>query len=354
LNRLLTPAGFYINLPIGGLVSILLLLINIPDRTVRSTTKETLIQTLRKLDLIGFSIFAPFAIQFLLAIQWGGTKYAWGSAKIIGLFCGAGGTLAVFVAWEGYMGDTAMIPYSMIKRRIVWSSCLFIFFFMGSLLMTTYYLPIYFQAVRNATPTLSGVYLLPGIIGTMIFAIVSGALVGKLGYYLPWAVASGVLATIGAGLISTFTPTTSTGVWIGYQIIGGAGRGMGFQMPIIAGQNAVPKEQVSIVTSLIVFSQTFGGALFLSFGQLIFSKALKEGLTMYAPDVSLELVLHAGATAIEDVVHGANYTGVLEAYNYAIQRSFYLATGTAAGSFLCAFGIGWVSVKKQKVVSPEA
>ena len=62
--------------------------------------------------------------------------------------------------------------------------------------------------------------------------------VGKLGYYLPWTVISGVLTSIGTGLISTFTPTTSTGKWIGYQILAGSGRGCGMQMVSVTVQNA--------------------------------------------------------------------------------------------------------------------
>lgn len=69
-----------------------------------------------------------------------------------------------------------MIPFSIVRQRIVWSSCLVMGFFMGSLLITSYYLPIYFQAVGDATPTLSGIDLLPGILGSILFAIISGLL----------------------------------------------------------------------------------------------------------------------------------------------------------------------------------
>lgn len=54
--------------------------------------------------------------------------------------------------------------------------------------------------------------------------------VGKWGYYLPWAIWSGIGTSIGVGLISTLTPTTSTAKWVGYQILMGIGRGTGFQM----------------------------------------------------------------------------------------------------------------------------
>ena len=185
---------------------------------------------LRKLDLVGFVLFAPATIQLLLALQWGGVRYPWGSATIIGLFCGAGGTLIIFGLWERHIGEEAMIPLSIIRRRIVWSSCATMFFFFGTMMVTVYYLPIYFQAVKGVSPTKSGIYLLPTIVPQIVMALVSGALVGRLGYYLPWSVASGVLLSISSGLFTTFTPQTSTRNWVGYQILGGFGRGAGIQM----------------------------------------------------------------------------------------------------------------------------
>ena len=169
-------SGFYINLPVGGAVAILLILIRIPDLTIKTEGQSTLLMILGKLDIFGFALFAPAAIQFLLALEWGGSRYVWKSATIIGLFCGAAGTFCVYLAWEYRRGDSAMIPFSMVRRRIVWCSCLNIFMFMGSMIITSYYMPIYFQAVRNATPTMSGVYILPAIISQVIFASVSGFL----------------------------------------------------------------------------------------------------------------------------------------------------------------------------------
>ena len=165
---------FYINLPIGGLTAALLLLIAIPDRTAE-TRDVTLITIFReKLDLLGFAIFAPAAIQFLLALQWGGDRYRWDSATVIGLLCGSAGTLCVFLVWEWHRGDAAMIPFSLIQNRVVWCSCLVMFFFMGGMLSMSYYLPIYFQAVKGVSPTLSGVYLLPSILSQMFLSILCG------------------------------------------------------------------------------------------------------------------------------------------------------------------------------------
>ena len=148
--------------------------------TVKTDGQSTVLITLEKLDILGFVLFAATAIQLLLALEWGGSRYAWKNATIIGLFCGAAGMFCIFLAWEYRRGETAMIPYSMVRRRIVWCSCLVMFFFMGSMIITSYYMPIYFQTVRDATPTMSGVYILPAILSQMLFATVSGV----LGMYL--------------------------------------------------------------------------------------------------------------------------------------------------------------------------
>jgi hypothetical protein len=170
-------SGFYINLPIGGLAAILLFLIRIPDESVKATNSRSgRFDFLWHLDPFGFIIFAGFAVQILLALEWGGTTYPWNSSHIIGLFCGAGLTLIVFAAWEVRIGDVAMIPLSVIRQRVVWSSCLVMALFFGQVLTTIYYLPIYFQSVKGYSPIRSGVDLLPTILPQITFAILSGVL----------------------------------------------------------------------------------------------------------------------------------------------------------------------------------
>lgn len=161
----------------------ILLLLHIPDHAAKYSVKGSKMEVLKSLDLVGFALFAPAAVQLLLAVQWGHVTYPWNSAHIIGLFCGAGGVFLIFLAWEYHQGDTAMIPLAMISKRVVWSASCSMGFFFASMLTFSYYLPIYFQAVKGAQPTLSGVYMLPGIISQMIFSILSGVL-GKLKYLI--------------------------------------------------------------------------------------------------------------------------------------------------------------------------
>lgn len=142
---------------------------------------------LRKLDLIGFVFFAGFAIMIELALEWGGSDYAWNSATVIALFCGGVVALAVFICWELHVGDVAMIPPVVMRKRQVWTSSLFLGFFSGAMLCFSYYVPIYFQAVKGVSAVLSGVYMLAGIGPQIVMAITSGVISeSRVLHYLPF------------------------------------------------------------------------------------------------------------------------------------------------------------------------
>lgn len=176
---------------------------------------------------------------------------------------------------------------------------------------------------------------------------------GRVGYYLPFAVAGGALAMLGIGLLITLTPATSKGRWVGFQILQGVGRGLGLQIPLLAVQNNTPKEKISIVTSLIVFCQNFSGAIFLSLAEVIFSAGLKSELNTLSTQTSPETITAAGAAGLRDVVSAKALPSVLLAYNQAIVHVMYLAVAGAGGAFLFAFGMGWASIKKKKDTGTE-
>lgn len=53
---------------------------------------------------------------------------------------------------------------------------------------------------------------------------------GKLGYYLPWAIGGTAVTIVASGLFTTLTPTTPIAQWVGFQILTGAGRGVVLQI----------------------------------------------------------------------------------------------------------------------------
>lgn len=167
-------AGFYINLPIGGALAILLLLFKIPEPTTKLPPRQVLNTAVKSLDLPGFMLISPAAVMFLLALQYGGTVHPWNSSVVIGLLVGAAVTFILFLVWEYHQGDGAMVPFSMIRKRIVWSAAGNLFFLLGAVLVAEYYLAIYFQTVLDNRPIVSGLHLLPATLGLALFTMVSG------------------------------------------------------------------------------------------------------------------------------------------------------------------------------------
>lgn len=358
---------FYLNLPAGGLVAAGLFFITVPEQSPKPKAILVLRTLPKRLDLVGFALFAPAAIQLLLALQYGGNQFAWNSATVIGLFCGAGVTCIVFLIWEYYRGDDAMIPFSMMRQRTVWSSMLVYGFLTVGVFCMAWYLPIYFQGVRGVSPTISGVRMLPNILAQTFCAVAGGFLgrftlketatnanigtVGKLGYYLPFSLAGAAVSAIGYGLISTYTPSTSTGKWIGYQILAGAGNGLAFQMPIIAVQNTLAPALISTAMAMVLFSSTLGGAMFLTFASTIFTNSLKTLIPQYAPNVDPQIVIEAGATGFRKVVSEKDLADILVAYAKSVNRVFYMIASTACVCFVFAWGMGWKDIRKKKQVS---
>jgi hypothetical protein len=137
-------------------------------------TKTYLRSLVPRIDMTGFALFAPASIMFLLALQFG-PEHGWSSSEVIGLFCGAGVTMLVFLAWEWRVGKEAMIPLAIATQRVMWSSSLYMACLMSSNILAGTFFPIYFQSVRGLSPVMSGVYFMPAI-GTQIVAVVlSGA-----------------------------------------------------------------------------------------------------------------------------------------------------------------------------------
>lgn len=218
---------FYVNLPCGALVfALLVLLLQIPPEMLRRKP-ETLTEKAKRLDPLGATFFPACVICLLLALQWGGLEYSWSDVRIIVLFILSGLLLVAFVLVQRWRGDVALIPGRIFFNRSVLAGAWFSFFTGAALQTLLYYLPIWFQAIKGSSPIRSGILILPMVIGIVVSSLSAGLLTKKLGYYTPWMILSSVLSPIGAGLITTITPSTSGGALIGYQAL--AGLGIGFE-----------------------------------------------------------------------------------------------------------------------------
>ncbi|OSS47660.1 hypothetical protein B5807_07198 [Epicoccum nigrum] len=350
---------FYINLPVGGAAVAGVLFIQFPEIVKKEPFSWKLAsKVLPELDLVGFALFAPASVMFLLALQFGGgDTFAWGSATVIGLFVGAAATAAVFIAWEARAGERAMIPGSMVRQRIVWTSCAYGAAMMSVSVIASNWLPTYFQAVKGEGATLSGIHVLPGILSAVFFVVLTGAAITRLGYYLPWGIFAAVTAAIGTGLCSTLSPTTTVAQWVGYQILFGIGRGAYMQIPIVAVQNAVPAALIPIAMATLIFAQNLGIAVAVVASNAIFTQTLVAKVPLYAPSVSPAAVLAAGsgARAVRAVLPPGpagqrQLPGLLRAYSESLRNVFFFVAGLSVLAVGLGAGMGWRDVRRKKKV----
>lgn len=188
---------------------------------------------------------------------------------------------------------------------------------------------------------------LPLILGLVIMGISAGILTKKIGYYTPWMILSSILTPIGAGLITTFTPHTGHSAWIGYQALFGMGIGLGMQQPSVAAQTVLPRKDVSIGAALMMFSQTLGGAVFVSVGNNIFDTRFAHYL-VEIPGIDVGSVAATGATDLRNMVPASLLPQVLVAYNDAVRATFYLITALTCFTIFGSSAMEWKSVKKEQ------
>ncbi|KAI3325553.1 putative efflux pump [Xylariaceae sp. AK1471] len=344
---------FYINLPIGA-VTVLIIAFFLPDPVRKQADPEkqankTFIQRINQFDPIGTVIFMPAIISLLLALQWGGTTYAWSDGRIIALFVVFGVLVIAFLYVQYLQQENATVPPRIFATRSVYSSSLFVFALGASFFTFVFYVPIWLQAVQGVSAVESGIRNLPMLLSLVVLSVLAGGLVTTLGYYAPLMIIGSILASIGAGLLTTWTPQTSSGAWIGYQVLYGAGAGLALQQPLIAVQASLDIKDVPVGTAVVVFAQTIGGTLFISVSQNIFSNSLVKELAINVPTVDPAAVISAGATNLQRAFPPELISGVVLSYNNALTTAFIVGVATAVLSVVASALIEWKSVKGKNV-----
>ncbi|RAL07449.1 MDR family MFS transporter [Aspergillus homomorphus CBS 101889] len=336
---------FYINLPLGGLSFILILLFFQDPLKTKSTVLPWRVK-LKRLDLLGAGLFVPSITFFLLALQWGGTEYAWNNVRVIVLFALSGVLLIAFIWQEKREGDNALLPGRVMRSRSVLAGMWFGLCNNSSLSVFEYYMPTYFQAVRGVSATISGVLCLPIVVGLILSILVGSSLTSAIGYYTPFMIITAVLSPIAAGLLTTLQTEQSLASLICYQALLGVGTGIGFQGPQVAVQTVLPVADAPTGIALIIFAQNFGPAVFVSIAQTIFTGELRTRLGEMLPSLGTQSLTQMGFSDIEQHVAPADIPRVIEGYVRALTTAYFLPVGLACCLMVGALGMEWRSVKK--------
>jgi MFS family permease len=211
-----------------------------------------------------------------------------------------------------------------------------------------FYLPFYFQAVKQTTAVESGIRTIPYLLSIILAALVVGGAITVIGFYKPFMIIGAAIFTVGAGVVSTLATDSSVGVWIGYQILSGFGAGTGVQLPFVAIQAVLNQKDMPTGNAIAIFFNSLGGAIAVSVAQNIFVNGLVKQIPIYAPDVDPLVIFNAGATHIPEVVSATDLPGVLQAYMLALDEAFILPIACGGIAFCLSFFVEWKSVKGKK------
>ncbi|KAI8674980.1 MFS domain-containing protein [Fusarium keratoplasticum] len=341
---------FYINLPIGGIAMVIVFFFVHVNRNSAESRDMTFAARVRQLDLAGAAIFIPAIVCLLLALQWGGADYPWSNSRIIGLFCGFGAMIAIFIAIQFRQGDRGTLPPRLFKNRNTLAAMIFALFFGAGFFPLIYYLSLYFQAIQGVSAVQAGIKILPLLLSTVLCSIVSGGVITAVGYYNFVIIPCMVLFTVGSGMLTTLDVDSPLKEWFGYQVIAGLGIGAGFQIGVLIVQTVLPQEWVPVGTACVQFFQAFGGALFIAVAQTVFQNGLID--TIKADNIGIDptIFINSGASEIKEVLTKMHrldaFDTVLEAYMKGLRDTFYISLACSACALIACLFFQWKSVKQ--------
>lgn len=245
---------FYLNLPISGVV----LLTMIFCLKMRYTKEPTWKMLLARVDWIGSTIFISSMCSLLVGLIMGGAVYPWSSWRVIlPLILGTLGWIA-FHIYESTWCQEPSVPPCLFRNPT--SVIGFLLVFNTSILLqwVAFFIPIYFQGARDASPMQSGIDFLPFEAFLIPIAAVAGTLLTRTGVYRPFHALALALMTIGLGLFSMQDENTPTAVWVVFQAIEAVGQGLIIPTILPATQASLPESEVATSVGLYSFLRSFG------------------------------------------------------------------------------------------------
>ena len=161
------------------------------------------------------------------------------------------------------------------------------------------------------------------------------------------------IAASGAFLISTtWVVSSPASQWVGFQVILGAGVGLGLQQAHTAAQTVLSPADVPTGAVVLIFSHVIGGAISIPIAQNVFTSRLIGGLEKAIPGVESNVtsVLTMGVTGLRKAFTDPDVFGkVLVVYNHAVRGAFLCGAVLAAIAIVASLGMEWRSIKKAKL-----
>lgn len=199
-------------------------------------------------DYAGMASLAAAICSLVLALSWGGNRFAWDSWQVVGLLCVTVASVGCLVAAE-CRAQSPVMPLGLFRDRdFVLTSAVGFLINIG-LMGAVSYLPTYFQIVDRMSPEAAGLMCVPMSIGSLVASTATGLLASKTGRYKWMPVAMCAVCAGGFALMATMTP--DTGLWqtVAILLTVGCGFGLGLQILTLIVQNEFPHSMVGTATA---------------------------------------------------------------------------------------------------------
>jgi EmrB/QacA subfamily drug resistance transporter len=270
---------FYLNVPVG-LVALFMVIAKMPK--LSHAAKGSI-------DYLGAVLIVAACVPLLLALTFGGQKYAWGSPVVLGLFAMFVICTIAFVFVEKKVRDPIIHMELFSNRVFAWANTAG-FFSSMSFLSVVAFLPLFMQLGQGVQATTSGLSTLPLMLGLIIAATISGRLVTRTGRYKPFMLSGMAMLLIATFLLSQMSHRT-TRLDLGWRMaILGVGLGPLQSLYGVAIQNAVPMNRIGVVTSANQFFRQIGSTVGVAIFGTLLTNDLNSKLTAWSASMGLPAV----------------------------------------------------------------
>ncbi|GAA4200105.1 MDR family MFS transporter [Actinocatenispora rupis] len=329
--------AFYVNLPVG-VVAVAMIV---------ATLKLPRLRTSHRVDYLGAALLALGVGALVLITTWGGSQYAWGSTQIAGLGVVSVLALAGFVLVERKAAEP-IVPLWLFRNRNFAVVSVLGFLVGFTMFGATLVLPQYQQMVLGDSATMSGLALLPLMLGMVAVSLVSGQIITRTGKYRMFPIVGGALMVV--GLLALTQLGLDTGRVLGGALMVPLGLGMGAMMQTLmtVSQNSVELKDMGAASSAVTFFRSIGG----SFGTAVFGAILTSrmtaGLTDRLGPAAAEKLTSGGSRLTPEVLAkmpSAVHDAYLHAFSGAMGSVFWWALPAAALVFLLAWLVKQVPLR---------
>ncbi|MFJ3231721.1 MDR family MFS transporter [Streptomyces sp. NPDC086787] len=304
--------SFYINLPLGAVALLLIsAVLHLPKKRAEA-----------RIDYLGAGLLTVGITSIVLVTTWGGTEYAWSSARIMELIALGLVALTGFVFWQTKAAEPVLPLHIFRSRNFTLMSV--IGFITGFVMFgATLFLPLYQQSVQGASATNSGLLLLPMLGAMLVTSMVAGRVTTDSGRYKIFPILGGALMIVGLYLLSLMDTDTSRFTSGLYMAVLGLGMGCLMQVTMLVAQNSVEMKDMGVASSSATLFRTLGA----SFGVAIMGALFNHRVQ----DVMAERAGAGGAKVTEqsaqlDAAHLAKLPAAIrDAYQHAVSAGTHSA-----------------------------